>query len=371
MPAIGFIVNPVAGLGGPAGLNGSDGSDVQAEARRLGFEPNSCARAVRFLLALVDSKSRCELFTGAGALGEEAALLADWKPRVVYRSQSPDTKPGDTKSLATRLCAEGIDLLVFVGGDGTARDVAEAVGDHRLCLGVPAGVKMQSSVFAVTPEGASALTREVLAGRYVDSIGEVVDIDEGLRRQGRLASKLYASLRVPTGKHRVQGRKMGSGSVNRNSLEGIARECISRFRPGHTVLLGPGTTVQAVSQMLGIQGTLLGVDVWSEGQLAILDANAHELENLVASTPVQLVVSPIGGQGVILGRGNQQIDEAVLAGVATEDLLILCEPSKLAELGGGPLFVDLATPEANLRWSGYQRVIVGAGQEAVVKVTSS
>lgn len=365
---VGFVVNPIAGLGGAAGLKGSDGGETQARARALDIEAPAPGRALRFLRALVDVAPSCALMTGADALGEDAARSVGWSPTIVYRAPRIESTAEDTKALARLLVEAGADVVAFVGGDGTARDVADAIGTARAAVGVPSGVKMQSGVFGVTPEASAALVRRMQMGEVVVGASEVVDIDEAALRDGRLSSQLYGVLSVPQHPGLLQSRKVGSGSNASDVLDGIAAECRDRLDPQGVVLLGPGSTVATVAERMGLQSTLLGVDIVDGGRAVLADANSRQIRERVADRRTQVIVSPIGGQGVILGRGNQQIDSEILRRLPKDGLLVVGTPSKLASLGGGRLYVDLSTPDLNARWSGPRRVIVGYRQEAVVDV---
>ena len=151
---LGVIVNPVAGIGGPVALKGSDGSDTLERARRLGAKPGSPGRAVQMLRGLA-SYGEVEVFTYPGEMGRDEAVAAGVEHSVIGRIETEFTSAIDTIRAARDLDEAGVELLAFVGGDGTARDVLEAVGADLPTIGVPAGVKMHSSVFAVNPRRAA------------------------------------------------------------------------------------------------------------------------------------------------------------------------------------------------------------------------
>jgi predicted polyphosphate/ATP-dependent NAD kinase len=365
---VGLVVNPVAGLGGPAGLKGSDGLDVQARAYELGSLAHSGERCVRFLNSVSDLAGQCQLITGAGDLGESWAREAGWEPEVVFSPERWPTCGDDTRELARACLAEDVAVLAFVGGDGTARDVAEAVGVTVLCLGVPSGVKMQSGVFGLTPEAAGGLLRAVVSGTATVEEAEVIDIDEEALRRGRLTSRLYSVVQVPQQAHLRQSRKMGSPYMASGSLDGIAADCAERIAHADVVLLGPGSTIAEIAHFFGVESTLVGVDVMVDRQVVASDVNAQQVNAFTRNREVLVIVTPIGGQGVILGRGNQQIDARLLSWLPQERLLVASTPEKLARLPEGRLYVDLASPELNNRWAVPRRVITGFQQEAVVPV---
>lgn len=305
----GLIVNPVAGLGGEAGLKGSDGSEIQAASIAKGAQPRAPEKAVRALRharTLIDGE--LELITGAGPLGEDVARRAGLVPSIVYRPKGEVTTAGDTQALAAALVDKAPDILLFAGGDGTARDLCEVVGTSILVLGIPAGVKMHSGVFAITPEDLGPILRSVSEGKSSSELVEVVDNDEDARRAGKLRTRLYGEMRIPSAAKGIQRGKRSSVASEAALLQGIAAEISERMLPGRSIVFGPGTTVQAVGAELGLQLSLLGVDVVRDGAVLGLDVDAAQLNALIGEQDFIVVVSPIGGQGIIFGRGNQQID---------------------------------------------------------------
>ncbi len=364
----GLIVNPVAGLGGEAALKGSDGDGVQEAARALGAIPRAPAKATRALESIRTVLGDVRLETGAGTLGEDVARAAGFEPRIVYTARSASTSAEDTKALARTLSESGVDLILFAGGDGTARDVCMAVGTDTLVLGVPAGVKMHSGVFAVTPEDVGSVVRLVAQGSALIAESEVVDLDEDLRREGVLFSTLYGIVRTPQTPRGVQRGKRSFGVTGAGVLSGIAAELHERLDPQGVCLFGPGTTVRGVGAAMGYELSLLGVDVVQSGRVTGYDLDASLLNEIVTGKRVQVVVSPIGGQGIVLGRGNQQIDRRILEQLSPDDLIVVSTTEKLGPLAGGSLLIDAPTPELNCKFSGTKKVIVGYRQEAVFRI---
>lgn len=369
---IGLIINPVAGLGGPAGLKGSDSAQIQQEAIRRGAVPSSASRTARMLAELARFGVDVEIVAGPGALGEDAVHGAGLTPAaVVHTVCGAVTTAGDTMTAAAAMTAMDLDVLMFAGGDGTARDIVTAVSPDDVVLGIPAGVKMQSGVFARSPESAAAILSAFAQGNTATCQAEVVDVDEEARREGIISSTLYGQLTVLGTHKEIQGGKAGSRNEPRDVLRGIARECRDRIDPGAMCLLGPGTTVAAVAQGLGVDSTLLGVDVLHEGVLVAKDCSAAQLNELTRRHRLQIILSPVGGQGFLLGRGNQQLDAMILARLEREDYLIVCTPEKLGALGGGPFYVDVPSISLRNKVTGLRRIITGHRQEAVVRLLSA
>jgi predicted polyphosphate/ATP-dependent NAD kinase len=360
-PVIGLVVNPVAGIGGPAGLAGSDGVDVQSLAAARG----SAARAgERAALALSSLPPSTEVLTAAGAMGEDAATAAHLRPRVVYIPASgatADTTAADTTAAVRALAAAGATLVLFAGGDGTARDVSAALADipHVAALGIPAGVKMYSPVFAVSPRAAGGLAAAWLGGGLPLQTREVLDVDEAALRRARVEPRLYGELRVPYRAGRTQARKSPAPASEHDAIVRAARGAASAFRPGVRYLLGPGGTMAEVARVLGVEKTPLGVDVVLDGRLVRRGASEPELLDELAQGPAKAVVSIIGGQGFLLGRGNQQLSARVIAALGADPLVVVAPESKLIELQGRPLLVDTGDPVTDGSLTGFIRVVTG------------
>ena len=365
---IGFVVNPVAGIGGPAGLAGSDGIEIQRLASAMGSVSRSDLRASEFLSALSDDVR--VVATGAGAMGQQSLELVGRRSDAVIPSLL-ETNAGDTTAVARRSLELGAELVIFVGGDGTARDVMEGIGEAGTpLLGIPAGVKMHSSVFALSSKTAGALVTQWRPHHGVET-AEVVDIDESARRAGKIVTRLYGTAQVPKAPHRIQSRKVGAGVPSKGSVEALAASLSKVLDPASAWVFGPGTTLAAVATRLGLDSSLLGVDVVLPNSKVHLGNSASELEELTANFRVQLVLSPVGGQGFLLGRGNQQISAKVLKRVAKSDLIVLATPGKLAQLGGASLLLDTGSATLDEKFSGYRRVLTGQNDASVLPIRAA
>lgn len=350
-------MNPLAGLGGSVALKGSDGVAALALAR--GAEPRAPERARAVMQALLPWKARIRVLTASGDMGESLARELGFAVQVLHEAGHP-TSADDTRAAAWVIAETGADLLLFAGGDGTARDVAAAVGLRLPALGIPAGVKMQSGVFAVTPKAAAEVVRLMLEGELVlVDAAEVRDIDEAALREGRVVSRHYAELRVPSEGRYLQQVKCNGREVEALVLQEIAAEVTEQMQPGVTYFIGPGTTTAAVMDALALPNTLLGVDVVRDGQLLASDADAATLERFCADGPCRLVITATGGQGMLLGRGNQQFSTTVLRLVGREGLIVLATHEKLQNLQGRPLLMDLDDDALARTFSGFIEVVSG------------
>lgn len=368
---LGVVVNPWAGIGGATALKGSDGSAVRAEALARGAEPRAPGRMTRTLAGL--ASEGLVLLTWGGAMGEDAAAAAGLASTVLGAAEGESTG-ADTQRAVRALVAAGIDLLLFAGGDGTARDVASALEDLRdppLVLGVPAGVKMHSGVFAVTPEGAAEVITGLRTGALITRCeGEVRDIDEAAFREGVVKTRFYGALAVPGAPRWVQATKISGREQEPLVLEEIAADIAARMdRSGDTLwVLGPGSTTAAIAAHLGAEKTLLGVDVFQHGACIAEDVTGEALLALCEGKAVALVVTAISGQGHIFGRGNQQLSPAFLRRLAPDQWHIVATRSKLLTLEGRPLQVDTGDPALDRALSGYRPVITGFEDEVVYAV---
>ncbi len=354
MERIGLVVNPIAGMGGRVGLKGTDGK--VAEARERGAEMRAPDRAREMLIELADITTDIEVYTCGGLMGETQAKAAGFSPTVVAEPADEETTAADTRRGVRALLAHDVSLILFVGGDGTAVDVAETLAaedDETPILGVPAGVKVYSSVFAVTPEAAAHI-----AVTY-DSTerAEINDIDEDAYREGAVQTELRALATVPVAEQRQGSKQMSAGTV-----DGLANRFVSEVKPGVTYVLGPGSTVGTIKDELGIDGTALGVDVYRDGELLVSDAAEQDILDKLGDENV-VVVTPIGGQGFIFGRGNHQISPAVLEQSSVE---IVASRRKLDSLG--VLRVDTGDAAIDEALRGWQRVRVGRYETRLMEV---
>ena len=370
---LGLIVNPYAGLGGPEGLKGSD---ELPEALRLQVADdiaNSRAlpRARRCLALLVGLPVTVYGFEGAMA----GAAVPDGLPfESLGAAVSPLSTPDDTHRAALALRASGVDLLLFVGGDGTARDIYRAVGEDFPVLGVPAGVKMHSAVYAVNPDAAAEILKALIAGDLVDiTLQEVRDIDEAAFREGRVRSKHFGELLVPRLGGFLQQVKQGGREVEELVIADIADELMETCDDDTLYIVGPGSTTTGFMNALGLPFTLLGFDLVRAGELLQADANATQIAAALDTHngPVQVLISAIGGEGHILGRGNQQLTPALIRRIGREHFLVLASKTKLKSLEGRPLLVDSNDPELDRAWEGYIPVLTGYRDQVMYRVSAA
>ncbi len=367
MPSLGFLLNPIAGMGGAVGLKGTDGPGTVEEAIKRGAKPTSPIRAARFLNHLKTLGNKFELKVAPSVMGEDVAKLGGLSYDVVGRVNIP-TSAGDTVSIARIMGNAKVDLLVFCGGDGTAKDIMKIVSDKIPVLGVPAGVKVYSSVFAVSPRAAAESVVQFLDHGTSTRKGEVLDIDEEDYRANKLSVKLVGYMVTPEGGALIQASKSPSLADEELEIGAIARYVKEEADLNTTYVLGPGTTVERVALEFGVKKTLLGVDVVKgDGTILGVDLGESELLRLVDGRS-KIIVSPIGGQGFLFGRGNQQISPRVLRKVGLQNLIIVAAAAKIVALRERRLIVDTGDEELDAQLRGYCRVLTSYREEMVVKV---
>lgn len=364
---LGLIINPLAGVGGSVALKGSDGKETAREALALGAEPKAGLRTLQALEVL--KGLNIELVTYPAEMGETVARQAGFIPQVIGEIQTGNTSAEDTIQAAKDLVNQGVDIVLFAGGDGTARNICAAIAEEVPVLGIPAGVKIHSGVYAVTPKAAGEIIAMLVKGELV-TLGdqEVRDIDEVAFRDGHVRAKYYGDLLVPQEHRYLQQVKNGGKESEELVLDDIAADIIERMEPDIFYVMGSGSTVAGVMEQLGLPNTLLGVDIIKDNQLIAADCTANQLLELTEGHPCQLVITLIGGQGHIIGRGNQQLSPALLKRLGKQNINVIATKTKLKALEGRPLIVDSGDPEVNKLLAGVIPVSTGYHDSVLYRV---
>ncbi len=380
---IGLIVNPLAGIGGAVGLKGSDGQAIVDEAVKRGAIRRAPLRTLHALEHMSDIFEYLEFVCFPGCMGEDVCREAGLLPTVIGENgvkgsdladtcsliDSAKTSAADTEAAARALQNEAVDLILFAGGDGTARDICHAIGSAVPVLGIPAGVKIHSGVYAVNAEGAANIIRMLVGGEMVSiAPGEVRDIDEDAFRAGVVKAKYYGELMVPNEGRYLQNVKCGGQPVEALVLQDLAEEIIGKMDDDCLYIFGPGSTTGAIVEQMGLENTLLGVDVVKAQELVASDVNEAALLALVKGQECKIIITLIGGQGHIIGRGNHQIGPEILHEVGRENILVVSTPSKIEELEGRPLLVDSYDDDINKMMKGLIPVITGFESTVLYRV---
>lgn len=362
MPIVGLIVNPIAGMGGNVGLKGTDG-EMYKKALELGAKQVTSER-IREVLSLVTRKD-IRFMVAAGSMGEDYIKEFSFDYEVVGQV-GRETSSADTKNAAKEMVSRGIDVLIFVGGDGTARDILDAVGMEKPVIGIPSGVKMFSSVFALSAHAAAEMINS-FGYSFIEK--DVLDIDEEAFRNNRLVSKLYGFVRVPDISRLLQGGKESSNVEVKaeDRKKEVAEYIVENMENDALYILGPGTTLKAVTDRLGVEKTLLGIDAVFSGRLVGKDINEKEILELIKKYgKTKIIVTPIGGNGFIFGRGSKQISPQVLDLVKRDNIIIVSTPDKVGGLEC--LRVDTGDHRIDKELIGKVNVVVGYNEEIVMEV---
>lgn len=365
---LGFIVNPIAGMGGRVGLKGTDGQEILEKAISLGALPESAKKSKRALEALLPLKDKLEIFCFPGEMGEDEALEMGFTPRVIGELKDR-FEPSDTEEAAKEMVDKGVDLILFAGGDGTARNIYNAIGTKVPVIGIPAGVKIHSGVYASHPRAAGQIALKYLQGNEMEiKEAEVMDIDEDAFREGVVTAKLYGYMNIPLEPELIQTTKSSGIGSEEEALDGISDKIIDDMEDGVFYIIGSGTSTRPIMEKLGLPNTLLGIDIIKDKKLIKSDANEREILDIIGDSKTKIIVTIIGGQGYIFGRGNQQISGEVIKKVKKENVQIIASKNKLLSLEGRPLLVDTGDDEVNNIFNGYMKVVISYYGEAVERV---
>jgi predicted polyphosphate/ATP-dependent NAD kinase len=356
MQRIGLIINPIAGMGGAVGLKGTDGQ--LEEACRRGAQPRAPARAADAIAHFVQRCPRDVTFrVASGDMGEDVLSRAGVSYEVVHEVQGQKTSADDTRLAVSAM--RDVDCIVFCGGDGTARDIFAATGGEMPLLGIPAGVKMYSSVFAISPRAAAEVLAAYVVGKASIREAAILDIDEKKYRKGTLDRSLFGYAPTPYVPRMVQAPKCAYYTEGESEAKvHIARFASEFMADGSLYILGVGSTTRAIADALGIEKTLLGVDLVQDGRLVCKDATERDiLAYLAQGTPAKVIVSPLGAQGFLFGRGNHQISAEVLRCVGRDNIIAVGTPHKLQET---PCFyVDTGDESVDAMLRGALSVVCG------------
>lgn len=346
-------------MGGKVGLKGTDGLQILTRARELKAVPEAEVKALRAIKLFLPAVAGHEFYVPAGEMGADSLARAGIPFKVTWFPPKITTGSDTCSFLEETIKESKIDLVVFVGGDGTAKDVYSVIAEKIPVIGIPAGVKIHSGCFAVTPERGGDLVASFLQGKIRQiKTAEVVDLDEDLYRFGEIQGKLSGYLKIPCDA-RLQNRKSGSGKSETSQQEQIAFEIIDQMKKDHFYLIGPGTTTRALWQKLDLNGSLLGVDLIYNQQLVARDLSEEDVLTLLNGKQAGLVITPTGGQGFLLGRGNHQISPRVMQFIEKKDIIVAATPEKIISLNGQPLYIDTGCLDTNLKLAGYYKIVTG------------
>lgn len=376
MKHIGFLINPIAGMGGRVGLKGTDG--VVEEACALGAQPiapQRAAEALRELARLLSCVAPIPIrwLTCSGIMGEESLRSAGFSKEdiEIVHTMSGEPTAYDTKGAVRHFLMRDVELIFFCGGDGTARDICCIVGLKVPILGIPSGVKMYSGVFGANPVRTAEIVFAFLQGQLTTAQADVLDLDEAHYREGEWKVQLYHAALTPYEPMYVQSAKALIEDTSDAAVkDAIAQYLLEQFKreEAELVLLGPGSTVKSVGDRWGIEKMLLGIDAVVDGKLVGGDLNERQILDLLGEFKKRkLVLSPIGGQGFILGRGNLQLSPSVIRAIGLESIIVIATPAKLAHTPVLRFDTGSVALDNELIRKGYIRVVIGYRRRKLVR----
>lgn len=384
MKKVGLLINPIAGMGGRVGLKGTDGADIVTLARERGAIPESSLKAVKALKQLLPLRDELLFLVAQGSMGEMAVREVGLRYEIVYEPGRPDgvvedvmnevgvdTSAADSIKILEQFRALDVELVLFAGGDGTARDVAKGIGLTVPVVGIPAGVKIYSPVFAITPEAAGRMAYDYLSESIMGLVEkEVIDIEETAFRRDEIVTEVYGYLTVLNDQVHLQNLKSPTPQDGASAQVSAALQVIDEMVDDVYYIVGSGSTTSRVMEELGLSGTQLGVDIIKNRQLIAKDVSEREILAIIGDQPVKLIVTPMGGQGYLFGRGNQQLSDKVLARIAKDDIIIVSTHGKINTFYGRPLWIYTGDSVIDEKLSGYYKIVLGYGRYGIYKVVA-
>lgn len=374
---IGFIINPIAGMGGRVGLKGTDG--VYKKAKKLGAKEIAEKKAndtVQEFYKKYKSDKKIKWFTCSGHMGETVLKINNaHKIEIIYNKKSKETTPEDTKEACKQFLKKDVDLILFCGGDGTTRDIYSIIGNKIPILGIPSGVKMHSGVFGINTKASAKMLHEFIDGNLTVGEAEIMDLDEQLYRKGEWKVKLYGIAKGIVEPTYVQVGKASFRSVSDDYIKDELAEHIEdemKENSDYMYLFGSGGTIDYISKKLNIKNTLLGIDAIYKKENIGLDLNEEKLLEMLEEHPKsKILLSPIGAQGFILGRGNLQLSPKVIKKIKLDNIIVISTPAKLKETP--VLRVDTGNKllDKKFQEKEYMMVVIGYRLSRVVKIQTN
>jgi predicted polyphosphate/ATP-dependent NAD kinase len=383
---IGFVINPLAGIGGSVGLKGSDGKDIVELALSRGAQPQATARAMLAMQEIKQASANAEqvsFLTASDDMGETVLRALDLPCEVLYKSNG-QTTPEDTKKVIALFVENNIDLLVFAGGDGTARDVLDALSSNNEpdslqtpVVGIPAGVKIHSAVYSITPLHAGEIINLILEGEPLTlHEAQVMDLDEQAFREGKVIAKCHGYLSVPVDDTRMQLIKQGGIDSDEVTLQDMAADIIETMEQDVYYLIGSGSTTAEIMNQLSLPNTLLGIDIVLNEELIASDVDERSILEIINAHAVKIIVTVIGGQGHVFGRGNQQLSGKIISHVINQsggqsNIIIIATNEKLRSLGTRPMIADTGSNDLDKQLAGLYSVVTGYQQKTLYKLNKA
>lgn len=369
MKRVGLIVNPIAGMGGAVALKGTDGQSTLKRAIELGARKKAPDRIEKALRELLPLKDKIEIITCSYDMGENEAKKLGFNTKIVLETEKEHTTVEETLRAAELMAEINVDLLIFAGGDGTARDIYNAIGNKIVVVGIPAGVKIHSPVYAINPTKGGEIALKYLNNSIKRTKEvEVMDIDEEAFRHDKVRTRLYGYLSIPDEKKLCQNKKAPTPLSEEVSQRTIGLYISDNMEDDIIYIIGTGSTTKYIMENLNLPNTLLGVDVVCNKKLLKNDATEREILTIIENKKCKIIITPIGGQGYLFGRGNHQFSPEVIKRVGRENIIVVSTTEKIRLLKLNPFYVDTGSDEVDNIMQGYINVIVGYGEQFIYPV---
>jgi predicted polyphosphate/ATP-dependent NAD kinase len=370
---VGFLVNPIAGMGGRVGLKGTDG--VVDEAIHRGALPIAVERSFLSISTLKTLFPDDDIVwvTCAYHMGADVLTKVGFSSfSVVYEPDDKHSTAVDTKKASQLFVDEKVDIIFFCGGDGTARDIVSVVDRKVPILGIPSGVKMHSAVFGVNPTASAKMLHEFVHGRLRRGDAEIMDLDESKYRKGEWSVRLYATALGLVEPTYIQVGKEMFSEMSDTAVKDEIAEHLSDEMKKHSdtlFLFGAGGTIDYIAQKLGFDNTVLGIDAVFQGKTLEQDVNEQRILRLLEMYPkTMIIISPIGAQGFIFGRGNLPFSPDVIRKIGLDNIIVIATPAKM--ISTQLLRVDTGDMSLDKEFADYgmMMVVIGYRMSRVVRI---
>ncbi len=382
MARIGVLVNPDAGLGGKLGFKGSDGR--AEEARLSGAKDRAGPRiseTMGYISKMIQSK-KCldfDLFICGGKMGfdwiqeipfSNVKVIGDWQGK---------TSAEDTSLAVELLLDENVDLILYAGGDGTTRDIIEKLNlldsSELPLIGVPSGVKMYSGCFAEDTQAAAEVLAAWINGELGFSTTEVLDMDEDSYRMGEWKIDMFGQATTPASPLWIQGSKHQIQAIGEDEvLESLSEHILELYlKDDYLIVWGAGGSLNKIAKLCGLSTTLLGIDITKGNELIGTDLSEKELISILEDSSdekIVLLLSPMGGQGFLIGRGNLQLSPDVLRKIGIENIMGVATPAKLLSISRIRIDTGDILLDKEIREKKYIKMIQGYRTIKIVKIDS-
>ncbi len=374
---IGFIINPIAGMGGRVGLKGTDG--VYKKALEMGAEKIAEKKAedtIREFYEKYNSNDKIDWYTCNGAMGENTLKKNNVKNiEIIYEKDSKETTPKDTKKACKKFLEKKVDLILYCGGDGTTRDIYSVVKNKIPILGIPSGVKMHSGVFGINTKASAKILHEFIEKNLTVGQADIMDLDEDLYRKGEWKVKLYGVAKGIVEPTYVQVGKASFQSISEDYIRDELAEHIEdemKENPDFLYLFGSGGTIDYISKKLDIENNILGIDAVYKNKNIGKDLNEKKILKFLEKHPkAKVILSPIGAQGFILGRGNLQLSPKIIKKIGLDNIIVISTPSKIKKTP--VLRVDTGSEKLDKKFQDKEfiMVVIGYRLSRVVKIQTN